>query len=104
MREVEFSDLERLKERDPLGVVEEIDTIRRYRPMTSSFPLNKVKDELRDIRSPDDDKPIWVFDSFLSHGEGDLDDEVGHSFKEDGHEGELSQNGGSFLSSDFWFV
>jgi len=44
--------------------------------MTPSFPLNKVKDEFRDLRSPDDDKAARVFDSFFSHGEGDLDDEL----------------------------
>jgi len=38
--EVGFSGLAQLKGRDLFWVVEEIDTIRRYRPMTTSFPLN----------------------------------------------------------------
>ena len=40
--------------------------------MTTSFPLDKVKDKLRDPRCPDDDNAVRVFDSFFSHGEGDL--------------------------------
>jgi len=44
--------------------------------MTTSFPLNEVHDEFRDIRSPDDNKAVRVFDSFFSHGESDLDDKV----------------------------
>jgi hypothetical protein len=104
MKEVELSGLGRLKERDLLRVDEEIDTIRRHRPMTSSFPLNKVKDELRDFRSPDDDKAVRVFDSFFSHGERDLDDEACDPFEEDRDEGELAENGGSFQSSDLGFV
>ena len=104
MKEVEFAGLERLKERDLLWFNEEIDAIRRYRPMTPSLPLNEVKDELRDLRSPDDDKAIRVFDSFFSYSEGDLDNELGNAFKEDNHHGELGQDGGSFQSPDSWFV
>ncbi len=47
MGEVRFSDLDRLKERDLLCVGEEMDALRRHRPLTPSFPLNKVDDELR---------------------------------------------------------
>jgi hypothetical protein len=104
MNEVELSGLGRLKERDPLRVDEEIDTIRRHRPMTPSFPLNKVKDELRDFRSPDDDKAVRVFGSFFSHGESDLDDEACDPFEEDRDEGELAENGSLFQSSDSRFV
>jgi len=104
MNEVELSGLGRLKERDPLRVAEEIDRIRRHRPMTPSFPLNKVKDELRDFRSPDDDKAVRVFGSFFSHGESDLDDEACDPFEKDRDEGELAENGNSFQSSDPGFV
>ena len=76
VKEVEFAGLERLKEKDPLRFGEEINAIRRYRPMTPSLPLNEIKDELRDLRSLDGDKAARVFDSFFSHGEGDLDDEL----------------------------
>jgi len=51
--------------------------------MTTSFPLNKVKDKLWDFRSPDDDKAVRVFNSFLSHGESNLDDEVCDPFEKD---------------------
>ena len=40
--------------------------------MPPTFLLNKVKDEIKDFRSLDDDKAVRVFDSFFSHGEGDL--------------------------------
>ena len=83
MEEVGFSGLERLKGKDLLRFDEEIDAIRRSRPMTPSFPLNEVKDELRDLRSPDDDKAVRVFDSFFSHGESDLDDKVCDPFEKD---------------------
>jgi hypothetical protein len=76
MKGVEFTGLERLKGKDLLWFSEEIDAIRRYRPMTPSLPLNEVKDELRDLRSRDDDKAIRVFDSFFSYGEGDLDNKL----------------------------
>jgi len=49
--------------------------------MPPSFPLNKVKDEFRDLRSPDDGKAARVFDSFFSHGENDFDDKPSDSFK-----------------------
>jgi len=101
---VELSGLSRLKERDSLRVVEEIDTIRRHRPMTSSFPLNKVKDEFRDFRSSDDDKAVRVFGSFFSHGERDLDDEACDPFYKDRDEGELAENGNSFQSSELGFA
>ena len=114
MKEVEFSGLERLKEKDLLGFGEEIDAIRRYRPMTTSFPLNEVKDELRDFRSPDDDKAVRVFGSFFSHGESDFpachckaragrDNKLGYTFEEDRHQGQLTEDGGPFETSDFWF-
>ena len=76
MKEVEFTGLDRLKERGPLRFSEEINAIRRCRSMTTSFPLNEVHDKFRDIRSPDDNKAVRVFDSFFSHGESDLDDKV----------------------------
>ena len=44
--------------------------------MTPSLPLNEVKDELRDLRAPDDDKAVRVFNSFFSHGEGDLNNKL----------------------------
>ena len=53
-----MADLGRLKGRDLLWFAEEIYTIRRHRSMTISFPLNEVKDELRNFRSPDDDKAV----------------------------------------------
>ena len=83
---------------------EEIDTVRRNRPMTTSLPLNEVKDEFRDIRSLDDDEAVRVLNSFLSHGESDLDDEVCDPFEEDRDEGELAEDGGSFQSPDPRFI
>ena len=83
---------------------EEIDTVRRYRPMTPSLPLNEVKDEFRDLRSLDGDKAARVFGSFFSHGESNFDDKPSDSFKEDRDQGKLSKDTGSFQSSDFWFV
>ena len=99
MRGVEFSRLGRLKGKDLLRVSEEIYAIRRYRPMTTSFPLNKVDDELRDPGFPDNDKAIWVFDSFFSHGGGDLDDKLGDPFEEDRHQGQLTEDRAPFESS-----
>jgi len=93
-----------LKKEISSGFGEEIDTIRRYRPMTPSLPLNEVKDEFRDLRSPDDDKATRVFDSFFSHGKGDLDDKLCNPLEEDSYQSELSQDGGSFQSPDPWFV
>jgi hypothetical protein len=61
VKEVEFAGLERLKEKDLLWFSEEIDAIRQYRPMTTSFPPNKVDDEPSDFRSPDDDKAARGF-------------------------------------------
>ena len=81
MEEVRFSDLDWIKGRDPLWVGGEIDALRRYRPMTPSFPLNKVDDELRDFRSPDDAIAVRVFDSFFSDGYGNLDDKLCDPFK-----------------------
>ncbi len=72
--------------------------------MAVSFPLHKVHDELRDLRSPDDDKAVRVFDSFFSHGEGDLDDKLCDTFGEDCDQGQLSEDTCSFQSSDSWFV
>ncbi len=103
MKGVEFSDLDRLKGKDLLRVSEEIYAIRRHRPMTTSFPLNKVDDELRDLGSPDNDKAIWVFDSFFSHGEGDLDDKLGDPFEEDRHQGQLTEDRAPFESSESRF-
>jgi hypothetical protein len=103
MRGVEFSGLGRLKGKDLLRVSEEMYAIRRHRPMTTSFPLNKVDDELRDLGSPDNDKAIWVFDSFFSHGEGDLNDKLGDPFEEDRHQGQLTEDRAPFESSDLRF-
>jgi hypothetical protein len=103
MKGVGFSGLDWLKGKDLLWVCEEICAIRQYSPMTTSFPLNKVDDEPWDFRSPDDDKAARVFDSFLSHGESDLDNKLGYAFEEDCHQGELSKNGGSFEASDSGF-
>ena len=86
------------------GLGEEIDTVRRNRPMTPSLPLNEVKDELGDFRSLDGDKTARVFNSFFPHGESDLDDKMSDSFKEDRDQSKLSEDTRSFLSSDFWFV
>ena len=97
---VKLADLGRLKGTDPLWFVEEIYTIRRHKSMTISFPLNEVKDELRDYRSPDDDKAEGVFNSFFSHGESDFDDEPSDPSEEDGHEGQLTEDGRPFESSD----
>ena len=72
--------------------------------MTPSFPLNKVKDELWDFRSPDDDKAVRVFNSFLSYSEGDLNNELRDPFEEDRHEGQLTKDGGTFETSQPWFV
>jgi hypothetical protein len=93
-----------LKEEISSGFGEEIDAVRRNRPMPPSLPLNEVKDEFRDLRSLDDDKAARVFDSFLSHDESDLDDEVCDPFEEDRDKGELAENGGSFQSSDSRFA
>ena len=104
MKVVELTDLGRLKERDLLWFGEETYAIRRHKSMTISFPLNEVKDELRDFRSPDDDKAVGVFNSFFSHGKGDLDDKLCNPLKEDSYQGELAQDGGSFQSPDSGFV
>jgi hypothetical protein len=72
--------------------------------LTPSLPLNEVKDEFRDLRSPDNDKAIRVFDSFFSHRESDFDDELRDSFEKDCHQGKLSENGGMFDASDSWFI
>ena len=72
--------------------------------MTLSFPPNKVNDELRDHWSPNGNEAIWIFDSFFSHREGDLDDKLRDSFEKDGHQGELSEDSGSLPSSDSWFI
>ena len=93
-----------LKKEISSGFGEEIDTVRRYRPMSPSLPLNEVKNEFRDLRSLDDDKAARVFNSFFSQGESDFDDEVCDSFEEDSDEGELAENGGSFQSPDSRFV
>jgi hypothetical protein len=50
MKVVELTDLGRLKERDLLWFGKETYAIRRHKSMTISFPLNEVKDELRDLR------------------------------------------------------
>jgi hypothetical protein len=42
-------------------------------PLITSFPLNKVHDELGDFWASDDYKAVRVFDSFFSHGERVLD-------------------------------
>jgi len=105
VEEVEFAGLERLRERDLLWFgKEEIGAIRRYRPMTPSLPLSEVKDKLWDLRSPDDDKAVRVFDSFFSHGEGDLDDKLCDTFEEDCDQGQFNEDTCSFQSSDSWFV
>ena len=93
-----------LKKEISSGFSEEIDTVRRNRPMTSSLPLNEVKDELGDPRSLDDDKAARVFGSFFPHGESNFDDKPSDSFKEDRDQGKLSEDTRSFASSDFWFV
>ena len=72
--------------------------------MTPSFPPNKVNDELRDLRSPNGNEAIWIFDSFFSHRESDFDDELRDSFEKDCHQGKLSENGGMFDASDSWFI
>ncbi len=72
--------------------------------MTLSFPPNKVNDELRDLWSRNGNEAIWIFDSFFSHREGDLDDKLRDSFEKDCHQGELSEDSGSLPSSDFWFI
>ena len=87
MRGLEFTGLDRLKEKNPLRFGEEIYAIRRYRPMAPSLPLNEVKDELRDLRSPDDGKAIRVFDSFFSHAESDFNDKLSDPFEEDCDQG-----------------
>ena len=87
MKVVELTDLGRLKERDLLWFGEETYAIRRHKSMTISFPLNEVKDELRDLRSPDDGKAIRVFDSFFSHAESDFNDKLSDPFEEDCDQG-----------------
>ena len=76
-------------------------TVKSHGP---SLPLNEAKDEFGDLRSLGNDKAARVFDSFLSHSEGDFDDEMSDAFKENRDKGELAENGGSFQASDFWFV
>jgi hypothetical protein len=104
MKDLGFSGLDCLKEKDLLRVGEEIYAIRQYSPLSTSFPLNKVNDELRDLWSPDDNEAIWIFDSFFSYSESDLDDERGDLFEKDGHQGELSEDSGSLSSSDSCFI
>jgi len=104
IRGVELAGLSWLKEKDPLRVGEEICAIRQYSPLTPSFPPNKVNDELRDLRSPNGNEAIWIFDSFFSHRESDFDDELRDSFEKDCHQGKLSENGGMFDASDSWFI
>jgi len=103
MKGVKLADLWRLKGTDPLWVVEGIYTIRRHKSMTISFPLNEIKDELRDFRSPDDDKAVGVFNSFFSHGESDFDNKLSGPFEEDGHEGQLTEDLSPFETSDSRF-
>ena len=93
-----------LKKEISSGFGEEIDTVRRYRPMLPLLPLNEVKNEFRDLRSLDDDKAARVFGSFFSHGESNFNDKPSDSFKEDRDQGKLSENPRSFPSPDFWFV
>jgi len=71
--------------------------------MTWLLPPNKVKDELRDFRSRDDNKAVRVFDSFLSHGKSDVDNEVSDPFEKDGHEGQLTKDSSPFDASDSGF-
>ena len=71
--------------------------------MTISFPLNEVKDELRDYRSPDNDKAVGVFNSFFSHGESDFDNKLSGPSEEDGHEGQLTEDRSPFETSDSRF-
>ena len=47
MKDLGFSGLDCLKEKDLLRVGEEIYAIRQYSLLSTSFPLNKVNDELR---------------------------------------------------------
>ena len=96
MKEVEFTGLDRLKERGPLRFSEEINAIRRYSPLTTSFPPNKVNDEVRDLRSPNSNEATWIFDSFFSHSESYLDNELNDPFEEDSHQGQLTEDRGSF--------
>jgi hypothetical protein len=48
-------------------------------------------------------KPQGVSDSFLSHGESDLDNKLGDPCEEDCHQGQLSENSSSFKASDSGF-
>ena len=93
-----------LKKEISSGFGEEINTVRRNRPMTPSLPLNEVKDEFRDLRSLDNDKAARVFNSFFSYGEGDLNNKLSDPFEEDRHEGQLTKDGGTFETSYPWFV
>jgi hypothetical protein len=68
--------------------------------MTTSFPLDKVKDKIWDFRSPDNNKAVKVFNSFFSHGESDSDNKLSDPSEEDGHEGQLTEDGRLFESSD----
>jgi len=103
MKVEKLADLGWLKGTDSLWFGEEIYTISRHRFMTISFPLNEVKDELRNFRSPDDDKAVGVFNSFFSHGESDFDNKVSGPFEEDGHEGQLTEDRSPFETSDSRF-
>ena len=103
MKAVKLADLWRLKGTDPLWFVEGIYTIRRHKSMTISFPLNEIKDELRDFRSPDDDKAVGVFNSFFSHGESDFDNKLSGPSEEDSHESQLTEDRSPFETSDSRF-
>ena len=64
MKGVGFSGLDWLKGKDLLRVGKETCAIRQYSPMTTSFPLNEIDDELRDFRSTNNNEAVWVFDCF----------------------------------------
>jgi hypothetical protein len=89
---VELAGLNWFKKKGTLQLFKGIDERRLHRLVTASFSLNKVHDELGNFGSPDDDKAARVFDSFSSHSEGDLDNELGNAFEEDDHRGELGQD------------
>jgi hypothetical protein len=71
--------------------------------LVALFPLNKVHDELGNFKASNGNKAVRIFDSFFSY-RGDFDDKLCDPFEEDRDQGGLTQNGGSFLPSDFWFV
>ncbi|MFH0813118.1 MAG: hypothetical protein V2A69_09830 [Pseudomonadota bacterium] len=71
--------------------------------MTTLVPVDKVHDEHGDFRSRDDDKAGWTFDSFFSDCEVTLMMNWATRWRKNGGQGQLGEDGGSFVTADFWY-